>query len=220
MTSGRRIAALAVATAFAGGLVLDAGAALADPPPWAPAHGWRAKHEYKHKHKRDDWDDDDRPRIVYVPVPTVVERKPAPPLPYGFSRGTCDRGLISSELLGGLLGGAAGGLAGSRFGEGTGKLAAVAGGTLLGVLVGGSIGRSMDAADQACAITALDHLPDSDRIRWSGPRHDYALVPTRTYQSAGRYCRDYTTTAFIGDGRETVSGTACRTPDGAWEIVN
>lgn len=39
-----RIAAM-VALALAGaGLV--ATPALADPPPWAPAHGWRAKHQY------------------------------------------------------------------------------------------------------------------------------------------------------------------------------
>ncbi|SOD89346.1 hypothetical protein [Caenispirillum bisanense] len=215
----RRVAA-ALAVAVTGGLLLDAGAALADPPPWAPAHGWRAKHEYKHKHKHKDRDWHDGPRVVYVPVPTVVERKPAPSLPYGFGRGTCDRGLISSELLGNLLGGAAGGAIGSRFGQGQGKLAAVAGGTLLGVLIGGSIGRSMDAADQACAITALDYVPDDRRIRWSGDRADYALVPTRSYERGGRYCREYTTTAYIGNRPDVVSGTACRMPDGAWEIVN
>lgn len=214
-TTGRRMAAAALAAVFAGGLILDSAPVRAEPPPWAPAHGWRAKH----KHKGHDWDDDG-PRVVYVPVPTVVERKPQPRLPYGFSRGTCDRGLISSELLGGLLGGAAGGAIGSRFGQGTGKLAAVAGGTLIGALIGGSIGRSMEPADQACAITALDHVPDDSRIRWSGDRYDYAMVPTRSYERGGRYCRDYTTTAYIGDRPDIVTGTACRMQDGAWEIVN
>ena len=40
-----RIAAV-VAFALAGAGLLTAMPALADPPPWAPAHGWRAKHQY------------------------------------------------------------------------------------------------------------------------------------------------------------------------------
>ncbi|HEX5960650.1 MAG TPA: hypothetical protein VFY97_05320 [Rhodanobacteraceae bacterium] len=37
--------AMSIALAIAGaGLI--APPALADPPPWAPAHGWRAKHQY------------------------------------------------------------------------------------------------------------------------------------------------------------------------------
>lgn len=219
----RRMLPALLAAILAGGLLADAVPALADPPPWAPAHGWRAKHEHKHKHKAPKevhhhyYYGAPPPQVVYVPVP---DRKPATRLPYGFANGTCDRRLVSSELLGNLLGGAAGAAIGSRFGQGQGKLAAVAGGTLVGVLIGGSIGRSMDPVDQACAITALDHVPDSRAIRWSGDRHDYSLVPTRSWDQGGRHCRDYTTTAYFGDRRESVTGTACRMADGAWEIVN
>ena len=39
-----RIAAIAAFALAGAGLV--ATPALADPPPWAPAHGWRAKHQY------------------------------------------------------------------------------------------------------------------------------------------------------------------------------
>lgn len=39
-----RLATSAVLTVASLGLV--ATPALADPPPWAPAHGWRAKHQY------------------------------------------------------------------------------------------------------------------------------------------------------------------------------
>jgi hypothetical protein len=67
---------------------MDALPALADPPPWAPAHGYRDKH-----HGRDD---DDAPRVivtqpppvapapapVYVaPPPPAVVYQPAPPPP-------------------------------------------------------------------------------------------------------------------------------------------
>lgn len=209
----RRSGIAFLAAALGACLVLPpAGPAAAEPPPWAPAHGWRAKHD------RDR--DRDRDRVIVVPVPTVVERDRAPSLPYGFGRGTCDRGLISGELLGNLAGGALGGLAGSRFGEGNGKIAAVIGGTLLGTLVGGAVGRSMDPVDQACAVTALHHVPDDRRITWSRAGTDYAVTPTRTFTSAGRTCRAYTSTAIIDGRREAAGGTACLGADGVWEIVN
>ncbi|HEY9110227.1 MAG TPA: hypothetical protein VIM92_00435 [Rhodanobacteraceae bacterium] len=43
MKTTRIAAIVALALAGAG---LAATPALADPPPWAPAHGWRAKHQY------------------------------------------------------------------------------------------------------------------------------------------------------------------------------
>ncbi|EKV28083.1 17 kDa surface antigen [Caenispirillum salinarum AK4] len=215
MQARRRAAALALAAVMAAGSVMAAAPANAEPPPWAPAHGWRAKHGHKHK----------GPDVVYIPVPTVVERG-GRDLPYGFGRGTCDRSLIDGELIGNVLGAAAGGLAGSRFGEGKGKLAAVIGGTLLGTLVGGAVGRSMDPVDRACTLTALEHVPDGRAIRWtggsagSGVGTPYRLVPQDTFRDGGRTCRTYTTTASVDGRPEVFSGTACRREDGAWEIVN
>jgi hypothetical protein len=52
-----------------------AGSALADPPYWAPAHGWRA-HHYRHYYYA--------PRPVYVvPAPRVVYAPP-PPVVYPY----------------------------------------------------------------------------------------------------------------------------------------
>jgi hypothetical protein len=72
-----RLGAAAVTLAFASTL-LSSAPALADPPPWAPAHGYRDKH-----HGRDD---DDAPRVIVTqPPPVVVAPAPpivvAPPLP-------------------------------------------------------------------------------------------------------------------------------------------
>jgi surface antigen len=193
-----RIAAAFVLCAAVAGPDLMA-PAYADPPPWAPAHGYRAKH--KHKHKDDD-------RVVYV-------------VPYGIEQGQCDRGLVSSEVVGGVLGGAVGGVAGSQIGKGKGKTAATIGGTIIGVLVGASIGRSMDEVDQNCIGRILEHAPDRRRIKWEGERgEDYAVVPLRTYQTDGTYCREYQTAATVGGQTQHVYGTACRQPDGAWKIVN
>jgi surface antigen len=179
----------------------------ADPPPWAPAYGHRAKHDHKHKHKHDDEDDDDG-RVVYV-------------VPYGIDHGQCDRGIVSSEVVGGVIGGAVGGVAGAQFGKGKGKTAATIGGAIVGVLVGASIGRSMDQVDQNCVGRILEHAPDRQQIHWESPRgEDYAVVPLRTYQDNGTYCREYQTAATIGGKVQHVYGTACRQPDGAWKIVN
>lgn len=179
--------------------------AYADPPPWAPAHGYRAKHDHKHKHRHDDDDDD---RVVYM-------------VPYGIDRGQCDRGIVSSEVVGGVIGGAVGGVAGAQFGKGKGKTAATIGGAIVGVLVGASVGRSMDEVDQNCVGRILEHAPDRRRINWAGQRgEDYAVVPLRTYQTDGMYCREYQTAATVGGKVQHVYGTACRQPDGAWKIMN
>jgi surface antigen len=169
--------------------------AKADPPPWAPAHGWRAKH-----HRGDD--DDEGPRRVYV-------------MPYGLSERTCHR-----DLIGAAIGGAAGGLAGSQIGRGNGRTAATIGGVVIGALVGGAVGRAMDDVDQACVGQVLEHVPDRERIGWRGHESGYAVVPTRTYQNAGRYCREYQTEATVGGRVQSVYGTACRQSDGSWQIVN
>jgi surface antigen len=166
----------------------------AEPPPWAPAWGYRAKHKSKNKH-----------RVQQASVP-----------PYDIGLGRCNR-----DLIGGLLGGAAGGLAGSQIGSGRGQLTAVAAGTLLGFLVGNNIGRSMDEADQTCLTQSLEHAEDGQEIDWnnrdSGAR--YQITPTKTVRVAdNRYCREYTSTATIGGKTETTYGRACRQPDGSWRL--
>jgi hypothetical protein len=53
-----------------------AGSALADPPYWAPAYGWRAHHYYHHYYYA--------PRPVYVvPAPRYVYAPP-PPVVYPY----------------------------------------------------------------------------------------------------------------------------------------
>jgi surface antigen len=182
----RRLAAAALLAAALAGPV----PALADPPPWAPAHGARAKH----KHGREV-------QPVYV-------------LPYGLDRGTCSR-----DLIGGAIGGVAGGVLGSQVGKGDGRLAATAAGVVIGVLVGGAIGRSMDEADQACVGQVLEHMDDRRPVRWAH-NGDYTVVPLRTFESEAGYCREYQTRAVIGGRTQTAYGRACRQPDGAWRIMN
>ncbi len=172
-----------------------AGRAFAEPPPWAPAHGYRAKNpDFGAQYQYPDID-----------------------------IGTCNRGLSNSQLVGGALGAVVGGLLGSKVGKGKGKLAATAAGTLIGALAGASVARSMDTADNECVRKALDAAPDQRQVAWQNPDADaqYKVTPVKSYENrAGRYCREYITEAVIGGRTETVYGTACRQPDGAWQIVN
>jgi hypothetical protein len=70
MKKVRTLAAACGAVALLGGMV--AAPAFADPPAWAPAHGYRDKH-----HGRDD----DAPRVIVTqPPPAVVVAPAAAPI--------------------------------------------------------------------------------------------------------------------------------------------
>lgn len=187
--AGRRLGLVAAVLAA---LTMTVGPAWADPPPWAPAHGYRAKHKDKH----------------YQPSAS------RPPFDIGLGR--CNR-----ETLGALLGGAAGAAAGTQIGSGSGNTAAIIGGAVVGFLVGGSLGRAMDQVDQNCVGQVLEHAPDGADITWVGAEQTrYEVEPLRTYQTAGAYCREYTATAVVGGRSQQTYGTACRQPDGAWQLQN
>ena len=138
--------------------------------------------------------------------------------PFGIDQGNCNR-----RLIGGLLGGVAGGVLGAQVGDGDKQLIATAAGTFLGAVVGSEIGRQMDETDRTCAGQALEHAPDNQTITWNN-RTDatqYELTPSRTFNdSKGRMCRDYHSTALVAGQQQKITGTACRQPDGSWQIVS
>jgi len=174
----------------------------ADPPPWAPAHGWRAKQHHKYKQKYKHRYDDDYGHYS---------------APYGLELGRCNR-----DVLGAVLGGAAGATLGSTVDKDDGRTAAVIGGTIIGVLVGGAIGRHLDNVDQNCIGQALEHVPEGETIVWRNPDKggSYQVTPGETYQrSDGRYCREYMTEVLIDDQVQEAYGTACRQSDGSWKVV-
>jgi len=195
--SRRRVlgAIAAVTLAVFAASFLPVAAAYADPPPWAPAHGWRAKHKHKGKEK-----------YVYY--------KPAP---FDIGLGRCNR-----DLLGAVLGGVAGGAIGASVTKGDNRTAGIIGGTIIGAIIGGVIGGSMDRVDQNCVGQALEHAEDGQQVRWRNPNgYDYEVQPRRTYTgSSGQYCREYTTTAIVGGRAERVYGTACRNEDGSWRLMS
>jgi surface antigen len=192
------------AAALAGAVLLSGFPAAADPPPWAPAWGWRAKHARTWSYPY--------PAYSYDPSPDAAYG-----VPFGINLGRCNR-----TLIGGLLGGAAGAALGSQIGKGDGRTAAVIGGTVLGALLGGAIGRAWDRADYACLGQTLEYGDNRRPVVWRGPGGEaYRVTPREPYLGpGGRYCREFATTGQIGGRREQLYGTACRQPDGSWRIVS
>jgi surface antigen len=183
------------------------GYAPADPPPWAPAHGYRSKHQQY------DHDDDEVGDGGYYYLPWLTR---------GYHSDYVGGGRCYREKLGAVLGGMIGGAAGSQIGKGNERTVATITGAVIGILVGQSIGRSMDRVDQNCTGQTLEYAPDHVRVSWSDPEsgNRYAVTPLRTYPaSADRYCREYQTDAIIGGKRQQVYGTACRQPDGSWKMM-
>lgn len=175
---------------------------VADPPPWAPAHGYY-KHNKKTKNKHRYRDERDSGTTVSVATG-----------PY-LTNGRCNH-----EAVGNLVGGVVGGVLGSRIGDGDGRKVATVLGAVIGYVVGGNIGRSMDDADQFCTGQALEYAEDRRPVAWTNPDtdQDYSVTPTRTFSTAEGYCREFTTETMIGGDRQVVYSTACRQQDGSWKV--
>jgi surface antigen len=138
-----------------------------------------------------------------------------------------ETGMGTKEGIGTVIGGAGGAWAGSTIGHGSGRIVATAAGTLLGAFLGNQIGQSLDRVDQMhaeqSAQQALERYPDGQYARWDNPNtgHSGYTVPTQTYQtSAGQYCREYQTAVVIDGRTQSAHGTACRLPDGTWQITS
>ena len=131
------------------------------------------------------------------------------------------------EGIGAAVGAAVGGIVGAQVGDGTGQLVAVGAGVLLGALVGSEIGQSLDKADQLYATKAyneaIDTSPTGTTTSWANPDsgNSGTYKPTQTYQTeSGQYCREFQQTITVGGETQDAYGTACRQPDGTWQIAN
>lgn len=165
-----------------------------DPPPWAPAHGWRKKNDpYYTGYSGKQWDRD-----------------------YGVVEGNCNR-----EAVGTVLGAAVGGAVGSQIGKGSGRQVAIVVGTIAGAIIGAQIGRDLDNADRGCMGQALELAGDNRSVRWSNPDDGttYLLTPVRGFESAGRPCREFNLKTSYRGRTESGRGRACLRGDGTWEIV-
>ena len=128
------------------------------------------------------------------------------------------------QTMGTLLGGAMGGLAGSQVGSGKGQMAAVGVGVLLGGLLGQSVGKSLDDLDkmkmQKTTNHALEKMRSGSVSSWTNPDsgNSGTVTPMRTFKTASGYCREFQQKVIVGGKEQDAHGTACRKPDGTWEI--
>ncbi len=125
---------------------------------------------------------------------------------------------------GALGGAAAGGLLGAVI---SGEPEAIAAGVLIGGLLGGAIGDALDANDrryaEETAYRSFEYSRTGRRSTWQNPDtgHSGSVTPTYTYQTPrGQYCREYQQTIVVGGREQRAYGTACRQPDGSWQIQN
>ncbi|MDE1149560.1 MAG: RT0821/Lpp0805 family surface protein [Azospirillaceae bacterium] len=228
--SSRLIAAAATAVVALGATV----PAWAEPPPWAEASGYRYHDDRRgddHRgddrryddHRGDDhWRDDHRgPPAHYVDHRSAHYRQ-FYGADVGIDAGRCDRGAVGINL-GTVVGALLGGIAGSQFGHGGGKAAMTGAGVLLGALAGNAAFNRMDDSDQGCFAQTMEKAPDGQPIVWNNPDNgaQYQMTPVKTWEeSPDNYCREYQSVATVGSRPQTVTGTACRQPDGQWKIVN
>jgi surface antigen len=129
---------------------------------------------------------------------------------------------MNKQDVGTVGGGVLGGLVGSQFGHGGGQLLAIGVGTLAGAYFGGAIGKSMDDTDRLKMNQALESNAVGQPAYWQNPRSgaNYAVTPVKNVSVDGnRYCREYRSVANIAGKQQQVYGTACRQPDGSWQIV-
>ncbi len=169
-------------------------AAWADPPPHAPAHGWRKKHDpYYLGYSGKKWPSD-----------------------YGIVSGRCDRAAI-----GAVLGGVAGGVIGSTVGKGDGRTVAIIVGTVLGAAIGAKIGSDMDAADQACVGHALELAGVRRSVSWTNETTGvrYVVTPLAGFQRDGQECREFVLSSTLRDKHAEQRRQACRGGDGEWRVL-
>ena len=195
-------------------------------------HGYKQQHNHYSYYYTQPY-----PRVIYYPVPYHThgygaahdhdgQGSQTPVCGSGYSDGGRYVMGGSHEPGGTVLGGIVGAVIGSQFGGGKGRLAAVGAGTLIGALIGRDIGRTMDDADRAYAAgsfgQAMEYAPTCSTITWSNQRSgsNGTVTPTHTYEpEPGRYCREFQQQVVIGGQVRDAYGTACRQPDGSWEIV-
>ena len=125
-------------------------------------------------------------------------------------------------VLGTVIGAGAGAGIAALAGGGPG---AIVGAGLGGALLGGFIGNRLDARDKRLATQAAQQAFENNQAGqasvWQNPDsgNSGSVTPTRTYQLAnGQYCREYRQTIVIGGENHQAYGTACRQPDGTWQI--
>jgi len=170
-----------------------------EPPPWAPAHGYRNKHKSKskhHHHRGHDYYHDDVAEDI------------------GIFDGVCKYEKIAT-----IIGGAAGAVIGSKAVDKEDRVAGILIGTIAGVIVGRTIGKVIDERDKNCAGHALAYLDDGESLRWENPNTHarHKITTLSSYVQNGYECKQFITKTIFSNGHKTsYENDACLDDDGVW----
>ena len=100
-----------------------------------------------------------------------------------------------------------------------------AAGTFIGRLVSEAFAIRLNVADQQAqreaAYYALETQRSGVRVDWRNlaSGHYGYIQPVRTYTNAqGQACREFLIDVRVGTARQNVTGSACRQPDGSWQL--
>jgi surface antigen len=194
-----RLAAATVAVLFALGPLSDA--AKADPPSWAPAHGYRDKHG----------------KAQAAPVENT--RIPLPP---GLEGGRCYPDRLSGKTVGIIVGATLGAAIGGKVAGRDDRMLGTAVGAVIGALIGKQVGEALSEDSRKCIGETLEYAGNHQTIAWHDPdtKLNYSLTPTaRSTNADGKACRSYVIEASDGATSKTADGQACRYSDNSWQII-
>lgn len=164
--------------------------ALAKPPPWAPAHGWREKNDpFYVGYAGRQWSDD-----------------------YGVIEGRCNTDKVLAAV-----GAVAGGAIGNRAASPENRVIATIIGAIVGGVVGDAIGKQIDKSDRACIGHALELARVGQQVRWTNPTTGVSYTVRPTADLADR-CRKFELTTGGRQSGKPVNMTGCAGNDGEWRL--
>jgi len=166
------------------------GESLADPPPWAPAHGYRAKHDpFYVGYTGRQWARD-----------------------YGILGGRCN----SDEILA-VAGAVTGGVVGGKVASPENRAVGVLVGAVIGGVVGAHIGDRIDERDRACIGHSLELARTRQTVRWTNATTglSYQLKPVSDLADG---CRQFELVRRDGRSSKPAKLHACSRGDGSWSF--
>jgi surface antigen len=166
------------------------GPVLADPPPHAKAHGWRAKHR---GHTGYEWDFD-----------------------YGIETGTCNRQAVAT-VLGGVTGGLIANRVADRDNRTVATLIGAAAGAFIGNRIGKRLDEADQACMGHALELSRSGQPVRWTNETTGMR--YELSPGADRNRDGSQCREFDLVAMQGSDTSRTHGLACQSARGVWEVI-
>lgn len=126
-------------------------------------------------------------------------------------------GCATKEGTGTAVGAGAGAVIGSQVGDNEGVGALI--GAVAGGLLGREVGQWMDQRDRQQVAETLEEEPTGETTAWVNPDtgRRFQITPTATFERDGQPCRRFS--MDIEGKAEDITGTACRTQDGSWQVV-